>query len=174
MASRSPMRAQDARREAAKRRMKGNFIDDPSASASNNNDGDSPVDGSNPDHVRLLVEDLDAKFRTHLELLNADLFSLKNEQKSIHNTGMMKLPRSIRQMTVREFNLVNSCDLLSILKSKDGVQMASVGTAGAAAANAGFKKRDRMPVLETPAPTKFRAQNAPGTVLRTVRKGEAI
>ena len=52
--------------------------------------------------------------------------------------------------------------------------MAGAGTAGSAAASAGFKKRDRVPVLETPAPTKFRAQNAPGTILRTVRKGEAI
>ena len=127
MASRSPMRPQDHRREAAKRRMKGNFMDDTSASNNNNNDTDSPVDGSNPDHVRLLVEDLDAKFQTHLELLNADLFSLKNEQKSIHNTGMMKLPKSTRQMTIREFNKVHSCDLLSILKSKDGVQMVNGG-----------------------------------------------
>ena len=160
------MRLQDYRREAAKRRMKGNFKEESSASA---NIDDSPVDGSNPDHVRLLVEDLDAKFQTHLELLSADLFTSKNEQKSVYNTGMMKLPKSIRQMTIREFNQVHSCDLLSILKSKDGVQKM------APAAADGFKKRDRMPpVLETPAPTKFRAQQAPGTLLRTARRGEAI
>lgn len=156
------MRSHDYRREAAKRRMQGNFNDDSSASMANE---DSPVDGSNPDHVRLLLEDLDAKFQTHLELLNADLFTLKNEQKSVHNTGMMKLPKSIRQMTIREFNQAHSCDILSLLKSKDGVQMMPTN---------GFKKRDRMPVLETPAPTKFRAQQGPGTILRTVRRGEAI
>ena len=154
------MSSQDYRREVAKRRIMGNFKDE-----ATNASTDASVDGSNPDHVRLLIEDLETKFQQHLELLNADLFSLKKEQEQAHSTGMMKLSKSIRDMKIRDFNQAYSCDLLSLLKSKDGVQKVSGQI---------LKKRERFPVVETPAPNKFRAKQPPGTILRTVRRGETI
>jgi hypothetical protein len=158
------MRSQDHRREAAKRRIMGTFMEEPSNS-NTNSANQATVDGSNPDHVRLMIEDLDTKFQQHLELLNADLFRLKKDQKQVHSTGMMKLPKPVRQMTIREFNQMYSCNILSVLKSKDGVKQV--------ARENSFQNRERMPVLKTPAPMRARTQ-APGTILRTARKGEAI
>lgn len=156
------------RREAAKRQIMGAWMAE-SSKASNhtttNMNVDSDVDGSNPDHVRLLMEDLQEKFDQHLELLKADLFSAKNQQQEELSMGLLKLPKSIRQMTIREFNQMHSCNLLSLLKRNDGVMPSS------------FKKRNfsgTAVVAETPAPTRSRNPVAPGSAIRTARRGEAI
>ena len=83
---------------------------------------DSAIDGSNSDHVKLLLEDLKTKYDQMTALLKAELVDTKMQQEEALSAGLMKLPKSIRQMSVREFNRSYKCDILSLLKSKDGVK----------------------------------------------------
>mmetsp|Transcript_50386 Transcript_50386/g.57043 ORF Transcript_50386/g.57043 Transcript_50386/m.57043 type:complete len:93 (+) Transcript_50386:1-279(+) len=55
----------------------------------------------------------------------------------------MKLPKAVRNMSIQAFNAQHSCDLLSLLKSKDGVVVAGTGT-GAGAAGGVSKKNMHM------------------------------
>jgi len=100
-------------------------------------------------------------------------------------------------MSIQAFNAQHSCDLLSLLKSKDGVVVAgTTGAAGTGTAGGVSKKNMHMNMnmndhandihnkdatkkrcFETPAPSRMRRVGwsaAPGTVLRTARRGEGI
>ena len=123
---------------------------------------DAVIDGSNADHVKLLLEDLQTKHDQMINLLKADLVDTKMQQEEALSTGLMRLPKSIRQMTVREFNQAHNCDILALLKGKDGVKPKAM------------KPRDyNMAVAATPAP-RTRNPNAPNSVLRTARRGEGL
>jgi len=120
------------------------------------------IDGSNADHVQALLEDLEIRRNQIVALLRTELADNKLQQEEALSAGLMKLPKAIRQMTVREFNQAQGCDIISVLKSKDGVQLAPP------------KKRDfNMTVLETPAP-RSRNGHAPNSILRTARRGEGL
>lgn len=127
----------------------------------------SEFDGSNAEQVQLLLEDLHTKYDQLVSILKADLVQHKCQQEENISTGLVKLPKSIRQMTVKDFNQSHNCDILAILKSKDGV------TAASAAATSIPKKRDFGAVAATPS---VRPRNAaiPSSALRTVVKGEGI
>jgi hypothetical protein len=120
------------------------------------------IDGSNADHVRALLEDLETRRDQIVALLRTELADNKLQQEEALSTGLMRLPKAIRQMTVREFNQAHGCDILAALKSKDGVVPVAQ------------KKRDfNMAVLETPAP-RSRNVHAPNSMLRTARRGEGL
>ena len=120
------------------------------------------IDGSNPEHVKSLLEDLEVKRDQIVALLRTELADNKLQQEEALSTGLMKLSKAVRRMTVREFNEAHGCDILAVLKSKDGVQPSA------------HKKRDfNMAVLETPAPYS-RSGKAPNSILRTARKGEGL
>jgi hypothetical protein len=169
--------SQSHRRAVAKRQIMGAWMDvngeSKTSSSPQEDDGEPIVDA---EHVQLLVEDLQTKLDQHIELLKTDLFTAKTEQHQSHSSGMMKLSKSVRQMTIREFNQTHSCNLLSLLKGNDGVQREGGGVVTSISddAAASFKKRDRMAVAETPAPTRRNPAEDPGSALRTVRRGEAI
>ncbi|CAJ1959340.1 unnamed protein product [Cylindrotheca closterium] len=131
----------------------------------NENDSSS-FDGSKIDQVNALLEDLDGKFDNICSVLKAELNQHKCQQEEILSTELVKLPRSIKQMTVKDFNESHGCDLLAILKSKDGV-IPSSNT------NLIPMKRAFNSVMSTPS---IRPSNPAlqGSVLRTVRKGEGI
>jgi cell division septum initiation protein DivIVA len=126
----------------------------------------SEFDGSNAEQVQLLLEDLQAKYDQLVSNLKADLDQHKYQQEETLSTGLVKLPKSIRQMTVSEFNQSHNCDIVAILKSKDGV------TTAAAAASIP-KKREFEAVAATPSVRPHNPSN-PNSVLRTVAKGEGI
>jgi hypothetical protein len=72
----------------------------------------------------------------------------------------MKLPKSIRQMSVRDFNQAHNCDILAVLKGKDGVKLTN--------------KRDcTVAVAATPAPRSRKAAD-PASALRTKKRGEVL
>eukprot|EP00980_Cylindrotheca_fusiformis_P028356 scaffold22593_cov145-Cylindrotheca_fusiformis.AAC.5 len=125
-------------------------------------------DGSNIEHVQLLLEDLQAKYEQLVGILKADLVQHKCQQEETLSTGLVKLPKSIRQMTVKDFNQSHNCDILAILKSKDGVTAAS-----AVAATIIPKKREFGAVAATPSVRPRNVANGE-SVLRTVVKGEGI
>ena len=121
------------------------------------------IDGSNEDHVKVLFEDLQGKFDRIVSLLKADLVDNKLQQEEALSAGLMKLPKSVRQMTVKDFNRANNCDILSVLKSKDGVQPSAV------------RKRDHTgTVAETPALRPRTNPSAPASIMRTARRGEGL
>ena len=150
--SRSPIRSQQHPWNSSKRHNMTTWRDEKSGA----------IDGSNAAHVKLLLEDLQTKYDQMINLLKADLVDTKMQQEEALSTGLMRLPKSIRQMSVREFNKAHNCDVLSLLKGKDGVQPKA------------SKKRDyNMTIAETPAP-RSRNPNAPMSELRTARRGEGL
>ena len=132
------------------------------------------IDGTNVEHVHFLLEDLQTKYEQLLENLKSDLHQHKLQQEEVFASGIVKLPKSIRQMTVQEFNMAHKCDILKLLKSKDGVLPTSSSSTNLLLQ----KKRDyHMAVAETPAPTRSRGgpnRVVPGSAMRTVVKGEGI
>ena len=128
-------------------------------------------DGTNQDHVKILLEGLNNKYEEIVANLKADLMDAKLQQEEALNIGLMKLPKAIRQMSVKDFNSSHQCDLLSLLKSKDGV----LRSQRSRTSDVSGKKRDfpQMAVAATPAP-RSRNRDCPNTELRTVRKGEGL
>lgn len=125
-------------------------------------DQSTEIDGANEEHVKTLLEDLETRRDQIVALLKTELADNKLQQQEALSAGLMKLPRAIRHMTVRDFNQAHGCDILAVLKSKDGVQPPLQ------------KKRDfNTSVMETPAP-RTRNGRAPNSVLRTARKGEGL
>ena len=150
-------------RAATKRQILGNFV------AGSNNKGDSKIDGTNAHHVRLVIDGMQEKHDQIVAFLKSDLEDNKLEQEECLSTGLIKLPKAIRTMTVEDFDRQYSCDLLALLKSKDGVvAKGAVGNAPAAVVDA-TKKR----CYETPAP-RMRRPAQLNTVMRTARRGEGL
>ena len=162
--SRSPIRAQQAAsswHSATKRHIMRGW-----------NDVEAGMDGSNPEHIKMLQADLKTKFNQIVANLKADAEDAKGQQEEALSLGLVKLPKAIRQMSVKEFNETHQCDLLALLKSNDGVLISN----NSQYRDLAGKKREHhyMTVAATPAPTHPRNPDAPMSVLRTVRKGEGI
>jgi hypothetical protein len=154
---------------ATKRQILGNF--------SRQTNSPLPLDGNNPDHVKMMINDLDEKYKQIVHSLQSELENHKMEQEETQSTGLIKLPKAVRNMTVKEFNMQYSCDLLALLKSKDGVQTLIKPNATSVASvteDAAGKKRDyQHAAMETPAPI-LRRQNVVATAVRTARRGEGL
>eukprot|EP00542_Grammatophora_oceanica_P020109 CAMPEP_0194030370 /NCGR_PEP_ID=MMETSP0009_2-20130614/3888_1 /TAXON_ID=210454 /ORGANISM="Grammatophora oceanica, Strain CCMP 410" /LENGTH=249 /DNA_ID=CAMNT_0038670309 /DNA_START=60 /DNA_END=807 /DNA_ORIENTATION=- len=87
----------------------------------------------------------------------------KQQLKTTHATGMVKIPAKVKKMTLGEFREVYGVDLLSAL------------LAGGTTANFGSNNNDAKIslALQTPA-VKPKAEVAPDTVMRTIKKGEVL
>lgn len=137
------------------------------------------VDGTNRNHVSMMIQDLERGLTKQLAAIETDMLTCKQEQLEAHNKGMMKIPKGVREMTVQDFNKKYGCNLLELLHTaKSNV----TGTASAdTAMEATMKKmpapmcgkRDR--VFETPALNRgIRPMQTPGGTMRTVRRGEKL
>jgi len=143
--------------------------------------------------MQVMIGGLKEKHEQLLVFLKSELEDCKLEQEEVLSTGLMKLPKAVRNMSIQAFNAQHSCDLLSLLKSKDGVVV--VAGTGAAGTGAGVVSKKNMNMnmndhandihnkdatkkrcFETPAPRMRHVgwSAAPGTVLRTARRGEGI
>ena len=164
--SRSPL-SQTAQRSgrnwrtATKRQILGNF----SGETGGKNDG-SKIDGTDKDHVRLVIEGLQRRYDQTVADLKSELEDNKLDQGECLSTGIIKISTNVRKLSVRDFNRQYKCNLLALLKSKDGVVLS--GNAKPPMLDA-KKKR----TYETPA----QAMRRPGqmnTIMRTVRRGEEL
>ena len=152
-------------RAATKRQILGNF-----AAGGAGSSADAKIDGTNAHHVRLLIDGMQEKHDQIVAFLKSDLEDNKLEQENCLSTGLIKLPKAIRNMTVKDFNRQHSCDLLSLLKSKDGVVLKAAAPATTAvAANANNKR-----CYETPVPRMRQRAAQLNTILRTARRGEGL
>jgi hypothetical protein len=191
-------------RTATKRQILGNFTsksgaagESSTSTSMSSSSSSSKMDGSNADHIRSMIEGLQEKHDQMIAFLKSDLDDCKLEQEEVLSTGLIKLPKSVRNMSVKDFNLQHSCDLLSLLKSKDGVVLAGtvIGAAAAVSNNNNINnnnysndqhqkagqvannKKDaatkKKRCFETPAP-RMRGAHPPRTILRTARRGEGL
>jgi len=158
-------------RTATKRQILGNFGSQPGGG----NSDSSKIDGSNAHHVRMVIDGMQEKHDQMVAFLKSDLDDNKLEQEECLSTGLIKLPKVIRNMSVKDFNRQHSCNLLALLKSKDGVVLSG------AASKLSLHAPGRPPMLdankkrcyETPAP-RMRRPAQVNTILRTVRRGEDL
>ena len=119
----------------------------------------------------MLVEDLQKGLTRQLDNIKTDMLTCQQEQLQAHYSGMMKIPKMTREMTIADFNQKYNCNLLEVLQS------ARSNNAGAGVAKAmpvaSCGKRERG--LQTPAPYRGnRPMMTPTTAVRTVRKGEVL
>jgi hypothetical protein len=123
----------------------------------------------------MVIDGMQEKHDQMVAFLKSDLEDNKLEQEECLSTGLIKLPRAIRNMSVRDFNRQHNCDLLALLKSKDGVVLSSITAPPAAAgkppvmADANKLKR----CYETPLP-RMRRPAQMNTIMRTARRGEGL
>ena len=168
----APAARTERHREATKRQIMGVLMDSTnngvaeSSSPATGKGNDSNISSGEKNRVNLMIQDLQKGFDRHLESIKADIATWKQEQLQAHYSGMMKIPKATRQMTVKEFNEKYNCNLLDLLKNvRSDCLMKKPPACGT--------KRERA--LQTPAPTKGRLpMQTPGGTLRTVRKGEMM
>ncbi|CAB9500301.1 expressed unknown protein [Seminavis robusta] len=150
-------------REATKRQIVGVLTD-----TTNNRKSSTVVDGSDPTHVSLMIQDLQRDFDRRLDAIKSEMLACKQDQYQAHCKGVIKIPKPTRSMTVKEFNQKYNCSLLDLLQNVRA--HASEGFASIPAAVCG--KRER---LETPIPFRGnRTVQTPSTIIRTVRRGEIM
>lgn len=164
----------------------------------NNHTTTTTMNGTNSEHVQLLIAGLVKQHEQMVAFLKSDLDDNKLEQEEVLSTGIMKLPKSIRTMSVKDFNSQHQgCNLLALLKSKDGVVLSSSsssssGSSGTTTSNGvvsatinnindhnNTKDATKKRCYQTPAHqntmrSRFGNGTRPGTVLRTARRGEGI
>mmetsp|Transcript_34027 Transcript_34027/g.101666 ORF Transcript_34027/g.101666 Transcript_34027/m.101666 type:complete len:211 (-) Transcript_34027:145-777(-) len=146
----------------------------------------SDFDGSEPSTIRLLLEDISREVKKRQDSIALLADQAKSEQQGLAFVHKMKMQKNVREMTLRDFDAKFGCDILAEVRKA----MTTGGEGGLALPAAG-KKRDRPGgakvgapkvrvgggglTLETPAPKVGGiTSHAPGTALRTVRRGEAI
>jgi hypothetical protein len=140
-------------REATKRQIMGGFM--------NEDSGDSKIVGNSCENVSSLLEAIKAQFNERLDSLQSKVSVSKSNQQQLYASGMVKLSKNVKRMTVGEFNALYKCSLLDIVRSiRDECGPAS-------------KKRDRMEV-ETPSASVRRSSRNLETPSRTVRRGEVL
>lgn len=137
----------------------------------------SGIDGTSRAQIDLLLHDLESEVQSRIDGITDRASQGVEEQREAAFLAGIRLDRTAKKMTVGDFNAKFGCDIVADV-------MAIVKSSGAAA-EAG-KKRIRpgdvasssatsSNPLETPAPkSRGAAQQAPDTILRTVRRGEAV
>mmetsp|Transcript_24504 Transcript_24504/g.36511 ORF Transcript_24504/g.36511 Transcript_24504/m.36511 type:complete len:292 (+) Transcript_24504:233-1108(+) len=139
------------------------------------------------ENIRLLIDDIEAELQKRKDAIIVKADQAVAEQKQIAYLRSIKLSKSVRKMTIKEYNKMYGGDLLEMFQTfelKDDELNSSSGICPSGkkrirpVGNGGIVSSSTMisgkMCLETPArsvPTG-RNPNTPATVIRTVRKGE--
>ncbi len=107
-------------------------------------------------HLTLALEDLQESLDNRLVILKSQASKAKDVQKQSWVNATVKIRKSVKEMTVKDFNLLYNCDLLTLL------QQPALSK----------KRRGGWNAMKTPAPSK--PPTAISTVTRTAKRGEAI
>jgi TATA-binding protein-associated factor Taf7 len=114
------------------------------------------LDGSQRDHVKALIHDFRREQEQQMKNIQMEADKQKQRQKQLHATEMVRIPKTVKQMSVDDFNLLYQCDLLQMIRETEAVVTTnSVLPAG----------------LQTPS---FKSKMKLETPSRTVRRGEGI
>ena len=106
-------------------------------------------------HLTLGLEDLQESLENRLVILKSQASKAKDVQKQSWVNAAVKIRKSVKEMTVKEFNLLYNCDLLNLLQQP-----------------LSKKRRGAWNAIKTPAPSK--PPTSISTVTRTAKRGEAI
>jgi hypothetical protein len=118
------------------------------------------IDPRNPSDIELLIEHIQAKVESEINLLNAEKENALNKLKHDFSSNMIKMARSTRQMTISEFNTLSQCDIVDMVRSS----MVRMESSLQSAHEYG---------METPAHTRRNKRDI-ATAPRTVRRGEQV
>ena len=141
--------------DANKRQIMGVLSDNSNSSSS------SSVNLRKKDHLVAFLQDAHDQLETEKDKLTNETNKAKQELKQTHAAGMLKLAKSIKKMTIREFNQQYNCNLLEVVFANRSIVPSNA------------KKRIRNE-LETPAAKKTNLNNLPNTLTRTVHRFEAL
>ena len=140
-------------------------------------------DGTDPETIRLIMDDIAKEIDKRKEGVSVLSDQALSEQQEALFLGRMKIESKFRRMTVRDFNANFSCNIIAEVKEALDAKRGEA---------CGGKKRDRPGPgntggsrgvgqigvgkmnLETPAVKPRCVASAPGTAMRTVKRGEEI
>jgi len=147
----------------------------------------SDLDGSDAPTIRLLQEDISHEVKKRQDSIAFLADQATSAQQQVASVHKMKIQKSVRSMTVRDFDAKFGCDILAEVRKAmasggEGVGVPFAATVGEKRDRPGFAKAplskgDTAGAMDlvTPAPKGGDiVSHAPGTSLRTVRRGEAI
>jgi len=133
-------------------------------------------DGSSVESVKILLQDLKKEVRRCQESLSIKASMALKDQQQVFFLESMKLPRSIKNMTIKDFNEKYFTEGGDIGKDIDDI--AKDGNDAKTTYHAQNMVDNDTPMmgLETPArPLQSRMDLCtPGTAIRTVKRGEAL
>lgn len=166
-----PSSRTERRLDATKEKILGTLDDDGMSSGATKTKAfllSDDLNGCNRQQIELLVEDLKQQLSQQIHVLMTESEKGKQEQTQVYFSNMLKLPKNVKKMTIRDFDAAHKCKLLEMIT----LTSSTVATAAAA------KKRVRPATitdLETPAPVRRpHDHRLLTTPMRTVKKGEAI
>jgi hypothetical protein len=138
------------------------------------------IDGTSRTQIHLLLQDLEAEVQSRIDGIAERAAQGVEEQREAAFLGGIRLDRTVKKMTIGDFNAKYGCDVVGKVMAEAKSQHSAVVEAGkkrirpgdfassANAAGGGF-------AMATPAhKSKGGFSQVPGTILRTVRKGEAV
>lgn len=114
-------------------------------------------DGSQRDHVEALIHDFRREHEQQMKNIEMEADKQKQKQKQLHAKEMVRIPKSVKQMSVDDFNLLYQCDLLQMIRETDGAASTTTAVLPVGLQTPSFKSKMKM---ETPS--------------RTIRRGEGI
>jgi hypothetical protein len=119
----------------------------------------SSVDYWDRNHMELILQELQESLENRITILKSQATKAKDAQKQCWVNATVKIRKSIKEMTIRDFNAHYNCDLISLLLQKsDNTQRNKV-----------------LPletVASTPAPSKMVSKSE--LAIRTVKRGEEV
>jgi len=136
-------------------------------------------------NIELLLTDLEREIDSRKESLDIQKVNMLKRQQEVYFVNMVKIAKSIKKMTIRDFNAAHNTNIVNVMKKS------MIGDNASAVVAMGAKKRvrsngtsnnnsssssnsSRLP-METPVrQIATGGIRTPGTILRTVRKGETV
>lgn len=135
------------------------------------------------DSINAILSDIKSQVKSKQESLTIKGIEMAKNQQEVFFVGTMRLDKSIKKMTIREFNqkyMENESiidELKSIMSTFSTADVANHHSRNKSSNNFACSNPKRgTKVLETPVRqlTQGKSHCTPGTILRTVRKGEQI
>lgn len=136
-------------------------------------------------NIQLLLTDLEREIDSRKESLDIQKVNMLKRQQEVYFVNMVKIAKSIKKMTIREFNSAHNTNIVEIMKHAmigDTISAAAMGAKkrvrsnGKSHSHNAHNNNSRLP-METPV-RQIASSNGgirtPGTILRTVRKGETV
>lgn len=135
-------------------------------------------------NIQLLISDLEREIDSRKESLDIQKVNMLKRQQEVFFVNMVKISKSIKKMTIREFNSAHNTNIVDIMKNSmmgDTVSAARMGAkkrvrSNGTSQNANSSTSNSRLPMETPVRqiSSVGGIRTPGTILRTVRKGETV